>query len=184
MKEEIVLDAYIGEIRIFSGNYAPQNWVLCNGDRLSIQQYKELYGILGTEFGGDGVNNFCLPNLRGQAPMHFGSGAGLTMRKFGSQVGVQEVKLTAIEMPSHNHIAQASSVSAGGMSSPINAIWGTEAGFNATKPYKALDTKNQVQMNDIAIGFTGGSQPHNNMQPFLAMNFIMCVKGGENPSKP
>ncbi|WP_431027701.1 phage tail protein [Lysinibacillus sp. LZ02] len=177
------MDAYIGEIRLFAGSFAPENWAFCNGEILFIQEYSALYSIIGIRFGGDGVNTFKLPDLRGRAPMHFGNGNGLTPRAFGSQHGENTVSLNITQIPLHNHIAQGSSVSDGGVSSPENAVWGTEKGFGAIRPYKALDESNPVTMGDSAIGFSGGSEPHNNMQPFLAMNFIICLDG-DYPIRP
>lgn len=177
------MDAYTGEIRLFAGNFAPQNWAFCDGATLSIQQYPALYSITGIQFGGDGINTFKLPNLQGKAPMHFGNGNGLTPRVLGAQYGEDAVTIISTQMPLHNHIARGSSVSDGGVSSPQNAVWGTEKGLGAKKPYKALNASTKVAMSSSTIGLSGGNQPHNNMQPFLAINFIICLDG-DYPVKP
>src|SRR4051812_47092398 len=96
-------EAYIGEIRIFSGNYAPKSWALCNGQLLPIAQNTALFSVLGTRYGGDGKTNFALPNLQGAAPMHWGNGAGLTPRAIGSKGGSATVTLTAAQIPAHTH---------------------------------------------------------------------------------
>lgn len=167
-------EAYLGEIRIFAGNYAPSGWALCDGARLSVQENPNLYSIIGSSYGGDGLNYFDLPDLRERAPMHVGDGGGLKPRTIGSQVGSNTVSLSIAGMPSHNHIAQGSSQSSNGVSSPENAIWGSTPPFSQT-PYITLT--NPTAMNTAVMQPQGGEQPHNNMQPYLAMNFIICLEG-------
>lgn len=119
-------EAYIGEIRIFAGNFAPRGWAFCDGSLLPISQNTALYSIIGTIYGGDGKITFQLPDLRGRAPMHFGEGSGLTIRNIGQQIGNEKETLTTVHMPHHTHIAQGSSTVAGGIDNPTNALWGSE----------------------------------------------------------
>lgn len=186
-------DAYIGEIRIFSGNYAPRGWALCNGQLLSIPQNTALFSILGTKFGGDGKTNFALPNLMGKTPLHYGHGTGLEKKDFAKEGGtVGEILLTS-QIPSHTHVPN--NKDSPNEDSPVNAYWsntnttpknGVLAYVNLD-PYTPMDPtppKNPyTPMNPSAIQVVGGSQSHNNMQPYLALNFIICINSGEYPVK-
>lgn len=174
------MDPYLGEIRIFAGNYAPRDWAFCDGSLLSIAQYNALYSIIGITYGGDGKTTFQLPDLRGRAPMHYGDGPGLTPRTFAQSIGSSTVTLNQTQMPIHKHITQGSSVVAGGINNPTNAIWGSKSALSA-KPYVSL--KNTVAMKIDIVNPQGGNQSHNNMQPFVAMNFIICLDG-IYPPKP
>jgi microcystin-dependent protein len=171
------MDPFLGEIRIFGGNFAPMDWAPCSGQLLPIQRYTALFSILGTQYGGDGRTTFALPNLNGRVPIGAGNGPGLTPRTQGEMGGSASVTLTSGEMPAHNHIAQG--VAANGTTqSPANAEW---AQYNTTsRPavHAPLfgDSANAT-MAPTALGTSGGSQPHNNMQPYLAMNFIICLNG-------
>lgn len=171
-------DAYIGEIRIFSGNFAPVNWALCNGQLLSISQNTALFSILGTQYGGNGTSTFALPNLNGAAPMHRGQGAGLTPRTVGEQVGVNSVALSASEMPRHTHAAQAYEIP-GSSTEPANHYWAEAPAQGRPHPQQApiYSANANVTMHPNALSAVGGGQPHNNMQPFLVMNFIICQYG-------
>ncbi|SFL21253.1 Microcystin-dependent protein [Paenibacillus sp. 1_12] len=171
-------DAFIGEIRIFSGNYAPYGWALCNGQLMPIAQNAALFSILGTQYGGNGSNDFALPNLNGAAPMHGGSGAGLTTRHIGEKVGAESVTLTAAEMPSHTHAAQAYEIP-GTSTHPSNNYWAEAPAQGRPHPQQApiYSTNANVTMHPSSLSTTGGNQPHNNMQPFIALNFIICLNG-------
>jgi len=168
------MDPYLGEIRIFAGNYAPRDWALCDGSLLSIAQYNALYSIIGVTYGGDGKTTFKLPDLRGRAPMHYGDGPDLTTRTFAQPIGSSTVTLNETQMPIHTHRAQGSSVVASGIDNPTNAIWGSKSAISS-KPYVSLN--NAVEMKVDIVKPHGGNQPHNNMQPFVAMNFIICLEG-------
>ncbi len=174
------MDPYLGEIRIFAGNYAPSDWAFCDGRELSVVQNNALFSIIGITYGGDGKTTFKLPDLRGCAPMHFGNGPNLTPRTIAQSIGLITVTLNETQMPIHNHTAQGSSVVAGGIDNPTNAIWGSESALSA-KPY--VNVKNAVAMKADIVKPQGGNQPHNNMQPFVAMNFIICLEG-IYPPKP
>ncbi|MFF2158150.1 phage tail protein [Paenibacillus chitinolyticus] len=177
-------DAYLGEIRIFAGNFAPRGWALCDGQLLQIVQYSALYAILGVQYGGDGKTTFALPNLMGRAPVHQGTGSGLTPRTVGSVTGAPAVTLTTNEIPTHTHIPQ--SVNAvGNQTGPSQAYWAQSPpqGLPGRQKQRNLyDPTPTVQMNPQLLQLTGGSLPHNNMQPYLAMNFIICLSG-EFPPK-
>ncbi len=164
---------YIGEIKMFAGNFAPRSYALCNGQLLSIAQNTALFSILGTTYGGDGRTTFALPNLQGSAPMHTGSGPGLTPRSLGEQAGESAVTLIQSEMAAHNHSLQGTDTP-GDLNDPSGATFGSGArGFGNF--YAAAGTL--AMFAPQAVGITGGSQPHNNMQPYLALTFIIALQG-------
>jgi microcystin-dependent protein len=165
---------YIGEIRIFAGNFAPAGWMLCEGQILPISQYETLFNLIGTTYGGDGQSTFALPDLRGRIPIHQGS--GFTLAETG---GVETVTLTVAQLPDHSHVALCDNGNGGTQLSPVNGVWSfdTSGQFGnyaatTTTTQGAIDT-----MNAGAITSTGGSQPHDNHQPFLAVNFIISLFG-------
>jgi len=175
-------EAYIGEIRIFAGNFAPKGWALCNGQLLSIAQNTALFSILGVQYGGDGKTTFALPNMQGAAPVHQGAGQGLTPRTVGQTFGSPTVTLLTTEIPAHNHVPQGIAAN-GNTTTPTNAYWAqTDTGGRRPVPVPLYNDTADVQMSPVAVNVAGGSQPHNNMQPFLAMNFIICLQG-EFPSR-
>ena len=166
------MDPFVGEIRVVGFNFAPTGWALCNGQLLSIAQNTALFSLLGTQFGGDGRSNFALPNLQGCAPMHQGSGAGLTPRVMGETGGEASVTLLQTELPSHSHSAMAGASS--NAASPANAIFG---GGGRGKADAYAPGPATTPMNTLAVGISGGSQPHNNMPPYLTTNFIIATTG-------
>lgn len=177
-------DAYIGEIRIFAGNFAPKDWALCNGQLLPIAQNTVLYSILGVQFGGDGKTTFALPNLMGRAPMHQGNGAGLSPRTVGEIDGSPTVTLLTTEIPAHSHIPQAVNAQ-GTTSTSTGNYWAQspESGPPNKRTQAPLyNSQVNVNMSPVALNTAGGTQPHNNMQPFIAQNFIICLRG-EFPSR-
>lgn len=175
-------DAFIGEIRIFAGNFPPIGWALCNGQLMSIQQNTALFSILGTLYGGDGKTNFALPNLMGSAPMGQGTGPGLTERKIGEKVGTETVTLLDSQIPAHRHIPSAIP-NPGKSGDPTNRLWSETVGAGRQPVQLPLyDSNVNVGMSPQALDATGGDQPHNNMQPFLVLNYIICLKG-EYPSR-
>jgi len=176
-------DAYLGEIRLFAGNYAPYGWMICDGSLLPIVQYSVLYSIIGIQYGGDGKTNFALPNLLGRAPMHQGSGPGLTDRQVGKVVGAATVMLGINQMPAHTHTAVAID-KASGLSDSTNNYWGETAGVGRPPVQGPVYASTiNTSMSPMALSPTGGNQPHNNMQPYLPMTFIICCSG-EYPPKP
>lgn len=157
------MDPYLGEIRITAFNFAPRGWALCNGQILSINQNQALYALLGTTYGGDGRTTFALPDLRGRMPMHVNAAHPL-----GQSGGEPAHTLTTAEMPTHTHPGRASSHA--DTLSPAGAYWATQPG-NAY----ALPATNSMAIG--AIGAVGGSQPHENMPPYLGMNFVIALTG-------
>jgi microcystin-dependent protein len=167
-------DQFVGEIRIFGGNFAPTGWALCNGQLLSISQNTALFSLLGTTYGGDGVSTFALPNLQGSTPLQPGQGPGLSLRDLGETGGEQTVTLLQSEMPAHTHTTQGYS-SAGGQG-PSNNSW-AEANQRGINEYTASSPPNNVQMSPSALGTVGGNLPHNNMMPYLGLTFIIALQG-------
>jgi microcystin-dependent protein len=165
---------FLAEIRIFTGNFAPKGWALCDGQLMSISQNTALFSLLGTTYGGNGTSNFALPNLQGCAPMQAGQGPGLSLRDLGETAGEQTVTLLQTEMPSHSHGVQASTTP--DQTTPVNNVWGSgQKGFGNV--YAASDPQKNVQMNPFATTIAGGNLPHNNMAPFLGLNFIIALQG-------
>lgn len=168
-------EPFIAEIRIFAGNFAPRGWAFCDGQLLPISQNTALFSLIGTTYGGDGRSTTALPNLQGRAPMHPGRGPGLTARRLGERGGVETVTLTEAQMPNHGHTLNASMESATG-NDPANQLPAGSSG-RFTSPIFAADSNPLVPMGDGSLAPAGGSQAHNNMQPFLAMNFIIALVG-------
>jgi microcystin-dependent protein len=173
------MDPYLGEIRMFAGNFAPRGWAFCNGSLMPISQNTALFSILGTQFGGDGRTNFALPDLRGRVPMHKGQGPGLSERTIGEESGESAVTVQINEMPGHNHVANSVSTQTG--KDPTATVWANSGGGRTGKSVYSANPS--VTMNPNAIGVAGGSQPHNNLQPYLAVNFIIALEG-VFPSRP
>jgi microcystin-dependent protein len=165
---------FVGEIRIFAGNFAPTGWAFCNGQLMPISQNTALFSLLGTTYGGDGKSTFALPNLQGRAPMHPGQGAGLTERFLGEEGGSSTVNLLTSEIPAHTHAVSGRDVS-GGLPSPTSNVWGPLPG--RTPPNTYSNAAPDTAMAPLALGLAGGSQPHDNMSPFLTLTFIVALQG-------
>lgn len=168
-------DQFLAEIRIFAGNFAPTDWALCNGQLMSISQNTALFSLLGTTYGGDGVSTFALPNLQGSAPLQPGQGPGLSLRDLGETGGEQTVTLTQAQMSSHTHAAQVNT-SGGNQPGPGGNTW-AEAGYTRGEQMYATTGAGGATMSPQAIGATGGDQPHNNVPPYLTLNFIIALQG-------
>lgn len=166
---------FIAEIRMFAGNFALKGNAFCNGQIMPIQQNTALFSLLGTTYGGNGISTFALPDLRGRMPIGVGFPAGLTQRALGEQGGVENVTLILAEMPAHTHIPQASSA-AGTQASPAAGVWATSGG-GRTPPPLYVAPPASVAMAAAAIGIQGNSLPHNNMQPYLTINYIIALQG-------
>jgi len=162
-------EPFIAEIRIFAGNFAPHGWAFCNGQLLPVAQNTALFSLIGTTYGGDGRTTTALPNLQGRAPMHPGMGPGLTSRRLGERGGVETVTLTQAQMPSHNHTIQATDEEVD-RRIPQNR-------FLAEGEQVYAPAANLGNMADSMLQTVGGGEQHNNMQPYLAINFIIALTG-------
>ena len=166
-------EPFVAEIRIFAGNFAPRGWAFCNGQLLPISQNTALFSLIGTTYGGDGRSTTALPNLKGRVPMHPGRGPGLTARRLGQRGGKETVTLSEAQMPNHTHTLRGRNFARGGASrSPADNSFGNAGGAYVT----GSDT-NLKNLNALALPNAGGSQSHNNLQPFLAMTFIIALVG-------
>jgi microcystin-dependent protein len=165
-------EPFIGEIFMSGFNFPPRGYAFCQGQILSIAQNTALFALLGTTFGGNGQTTFALPDLRGRVPMGQGQGPGLTSRTLGEVSGTETVTLLSTQMPAHNHALNAVS-EAGDASAPAGAFLANTGALD--KEYKATGTLSP--MNAQAVGISGGNQPHNNLQPYLVLNFYIALEG-------
>lgn len=167
---------YVGELRIFAGNFAPAGWQFCDGSLLPISENEVLFQLIGTTYGGDGQETFAVPDLRGRVPIHMGTSTLGTTYVIGEQGGVEQVGLTPNQIPSHSHPAVATAT--GQTLSPQGAFFATvtstQAGANAYAPAATTPT---VAMVPASISQAGGNQPHENMQPTLFVNYIISLFG-------
>jgi microcystin-dependent protein len=169
-------DAYLGEIRMFSGNYAPEGWAFCNGQALSISQNEALFSLLGTTYGGDGRSTFNLPDLRGRVPIHFGTYKGPEIQTpisyaLGAAGGAETVTLTTATLPAHTHTAACQSDN-GTQAVGLNAVWAAPAG---RKQYLSGGPVGLPML--PCIEAAGGDMPHDNLMPFRVLSFIIAVEG-------
>lgn len=159
---------YVGEIRIFAGTFAPLNWAFCNGQLIAISQNETLFALIGTTYGGDGVNTFALPNLQGRIPIHMGTDRQGTNWVEGQIAGTETVTVLTTQMPQHTHTVAANPN--GGLNVPTGNEYGGGASmFSTNTPTVAMSNK--------VISNSGGSQPHENLMPFLAVTFIISLFG-------
>jgi len=165
------MDPFIGEIRMFGGNFPPVGWAWCNGQLLSISQNDILFSLLGTTYGGDGQTTFALPDLRGRIPIHRGTNPQTgTTYNMGGFSGAETVTLTVGQMAAHTHLALAQAES-GNQTAPTGNVWAksTVSQFATVAPTVAMSAQ--------ALSAVGGSQPHDNVMPFLAINYIIATEG-------
>jgi len=167
-------DPFVAEIRIFPFNFAPKGWAFCDGQLLPLSQNTALFSLLGTVYGGNGKSNFALPNLQGSAPMHPGQGPGLSLYDLGQTGGSETVSLLESEIPSHSHGVMAA-VNPALVKLPSPSV-GLARSRNGNA-YQTNSTQNLTNMSDQAIAPAGGDQPHNNMQPYLTLNFCIALQG-------
>jgi microcystin-dependent protein len=166
-------DQFVAEIRIFPFNFPPQGWAFCDGQILPLSQNTALFSLLGTTYGGDGKTNFALPNMQGNAPMHPGQGPGLSLHDLGETGGSDTVTLLQSEIPSHSH-AMAASTQDGLDNHPVNNLLAQGIGV---AQYTDANTGPFTNLNNNALASAGGGQPHNNMQPYLTLNFCIALQG-------
>lgn len=169
------MDPFVAEIRIFPFNFAPRGWAFCDGQILSLSQNTALFSLLGTTYGGNGQSTFALPNMQGNTGMFWGQGPGLSLRDLGETGGSQTVTLLISEMPAHKHVINAKN--AGGGASPANTVWGTSNAAKVAANFYAPAAASAVGMNPAASGVSGGDQPHNNMAPYLTLNYCIALQG-------
>jgi len=164
-------EPFVGEVRMFAGNFAPRGWAFCDGQLLAVSQNDALFSLLGTVYGGDGRTTFGLPDLRGRIPIHAGNGPGLSPRRLGAKDGVEKVTLTVNQLPSHRHQINASTTAATA-NNPTSALVGESPTVDAFS--EATPSQN---MSSQAITHVGGSRSHTNIMPFLCINFIVALFG-------
>jgi len=167
-------EPFIGEIRMFAGNFAPRNWALCDGQLIPVSQNEALFSLINTYYGGDGRTTLGLPDLRGRLPMHYGTGPGLSTRNIGQRFGYEKILLTSDQIPAHSHKLMASNADANN-DIPVGRTLATPS-VGAYGPKSATSTKN-VTLADSAVSKTGGNQSHYNLMPSLCVNFIIALKG-------
>jgi microcystin-dependent protein len=163
---------YVAEIRLFGFTFAPNGWAFCNGQLLSISNFQALFTLLGTTYGGDGQSTFALPDLRGRVPIHQGQGSGLSTRVIGQLGGVENVTLTVNQMPSHNHLVNATSDAA-----TVNGPGTRYLGHVAAGAPPIYATTSSNTMDPSMISIAGANQPHTNLQPYLAVSFCISLFG-------
>jgi microcystin-dependent protein len=166
-----VSEPFVGEIRMFGFNFPPRGWALCNGQLLSISQNTALFSLLGTQYGGNGTTTFALPNLQSRVPVHQGTGTGLSTYVVGQSGGTETVKLDVQQMPAHSHRVRATR-SAADSDNPFDRVLAQPS----QRTYLGAPDENTV-MSAKMIDDAGGSQPHNNIQPYLTVNFGIALVG-------
>ncbi|WP_018883608.1 phage tail protein [Paenibacillus massiliensis] len=161
-------EGYLGEIRLFAGDFAPEGWALCNGQLLLISANEALFSLIGTTYGGDGQTNFALPDLQGRVAVHRSQ-----TNLLGQKAGSETVTLASSQLPAHTHIANAWTGATDKLDSPENALWGD----SPRKIYFSGTPTATVNMNASTVSSVGGNQPHDNMMPSTAISFIICLEG-------
>lgn len=170
---------FLAEVTMFGFNFAPRGWAFCQGQLLPISQNTALFSLLGTTYGGDGKSNFALPNLQGQAVVNAGQGPGLSPYYLGEETGSENVTLLTTEMPAHNHTLMATTTEGNTATASGNQLakaysGGKQASYTAN--YLSSNSP-QTSLSPLALTAAGGSQPHNNMQPYLTLNFCIAMQG-------
>ncbi len=166
---------YVGEIRMFGGNFAPAGWMLCQGQIIPISQNDVLFNLIGTTYGGDGQSTFALPDLQGRVPVHMGTGSGLSTYNLGDKAGTESVTLNTQQIPNHNHLLMATNT--GQQLAPTNGVPATATSTQTNAWAYGPTTNTPVVLAAGSISNTGGNQPHDNMAPFLCINFIISMFG-------
>ncbi|MEM7357659.1 MAG: tail fiber protein [Pseudomonadota bacterium] len=163
-------EPFVGEVRMFAGNFAPRGWAFCDGQLLAVSQNDALFSLLGTIYGGEGRTTFGLPDLRGRIPIHAGSGPGLSPRRLGAKAGAENVTLTLNQLPSHTHGPVKGNTAAASDQIPTGEL-------NATSSVDIYTSSGNTNMSTQAVTSVGGSRSHSNLQPFLCIHFIIALVG-------
>lgn len=163
-------EPFVGEIRMFAGNFAPRGWAFCDGQLLSVSQNDALFSLMGTIYGGDGRTTYGLPDMRGRIPLHAGSGPGLTPRRLGAKFGTENETLTVNQLPSHSHNWQASTDAANTRDTAGNVLAQSIPDIYNTR-------RSPINLNTSSVSNVGGSRSHTNLMPFLCINFIVALFG-------
>src|ERR1700733_3064929 len=170
---------YVGEIRLFAGNFAPAGWAFCSGQLMPISENDVLFQLIGTTYGGDGEETFAMPDLQGRVPIHMGQGAGLSNYQIGQKAGEESVTLNTNQISQHSHALLASNSPASASAPATNTILANENASSPTIPFTYVPfnsaTPNQVTMPAGSIGQAGGGQPHNNIQPVMALTICISL---------
>jgi microcystin-dependent protein len=169
---------YIGEVRMFGGNFAPVNWAFCNGQAMSIAEYSTLYTLIGTTYGGNGTTTFNLPNLQGRLCVGMGQGPGLSNYVIGQSGGSETVTLTSSQMPLHNHALSATTTTAS-LGTPANNLTGNATPLTPSgqRMYSGAPGQTTGNLNTNSCSLAGGNQPHPNLMPSLCVTFIIALFG-------
>lgn len=165
-------EPFVGEIRMFAGNFAPRGWAFCDGQLLAVSQNDALFSLYGTIYGGDGVTTFGLPDMRGRIPIHAGHGPGLSPRAIGSRAGTEQETVTLNELPTHSHTFNGVNTPATENSPGSNETLAQSVGYDAYVP-----NENVASMSNNNVSAVGGSGPHENEMPYLCVNFIVALFG-------
>lgn len=168
-------DQFVAEIRIFAFNFPPTGWAFCDGQLMPISQNTALFSLLGTTYGGDGKSTFALPNMQGNAPMQPGQGQGLSLRDLGEMSGSESVTLLVSEIPFHAHNFGRGSAAGGDSTTPVASVWAQAGAGRGAAALYALTA--DASVNQLSLGVAGGGLPHNNMQPYLTLNFCIALQG-------
>jgi microcystin-dependent protein len=165
-------EPFIGEIKMFAGNFPPSGWAFCAGQLVPITENETLFNLIGTTYGGDGQETFALPDLQGRVPIHMGQGPGLQTYQIGEKAGVEQVTLNLQQIPPHNHVPLASSA-AGTSDTPAGGVWAA----SSAKQFIVPSGPPGATMAPLDSGIAGGGQPHDNMLPYQTINFIISLFG-------
>ena len=166
-------EPFVGEIKMFAGNFAPRSWAFCDGQLLAISQNDALFSLLGTIYGGDGRTTFGLPDMRGRIPVHAGNGPGLSPRSLGAKLGSEQETLTVSQLPNHTHTLQANTQ----VGNQGDAVGSTPAQSTAGVYLQSPNPASIFQLRAQSIDEIGSSQSHNNIMPYLCINFIIALFG-------
>jgi microcystin-dependent protein len=173
------MQPFVGQILAFGGTFAPSGYMACAGQLLPIAQYDALYALIGTTYGGDGQQTFALPDLRGRVPIHMGQGTGLSVYVIGERSGSESVPLMLNQLPSHGHAVNVVTGQGGNLAKPASNAYLADEFQNpvTVSTYRAYDAANQVSLAGNSVGRIGGSLPHDNMQPYVAITYCIAIAG-------